>query len=255
MIRLRVVRHAVAATVGTALLASGCVAPEQGGEAAGEPRAARSGGLEPSSRSSRATTPADPAVPESPDSPPPEQPPDRTAPVSDGEPRPARLTIPGLGLSELAVVPYRGHTDDAPGTAIQDRGLAASPHGPRGGVGPGGVGNYQVTAHRLSSTRAFEFLPQLRRGDEVVVSAGRLRHVYRIVTTRITSFRSERSLREQRAAVPGHPGREPKRAMITLSTCATVEDHAAGNYWSDRFHNPEHRIDKIGVLVATRRRA
>jgi sortase A len=38
-------------------------------------------------------------------------------------------------------------------------------------------------------------------------------------------------------------------AMITLSTCATPEDHAAGNYWSDRFGNPEHRIDKIGVLV------
>ena len=37
--------------------------------------------------------------------------------------------------------------------------------------------------------------------------------------------------------------------MITLSTCATQEDHAAGNHWSDRFHNPEHRIDKIGRLV------
>jgi sortase A len=37
--------------------------------------------------------------------------------------------------------------------------------------------------------------------------------------------------------------------MITLSTCATIEDHAAGNWWADRFGNPEHRIDKIGVLV------
>ena len=40
--------------------------------------------------------------------------------------------------------------------------------------------------------------------------------------------------------------------MITLSTCATVEDHAAGNFWADRFDNPEHRIDKIGVLVRSR---
>jgi sortase A len=38
--------------------------------------------------------------------------------------------------------------------------------------------------------------------------------------------------------------------MITLSTCRTPEDHAEGNYWSDRFGNPEHRIDKIGKLVA-----
>jgi hypothetical protein len=37
------------------------------------------------------------------------------------------------------------------------------------------------------------------------------------------------------------------------TTCATPEDHARGNYWSDRFHNPEHRIDKIGVLVDVRR--
>jgi sortase A len=168
---------------------------------------------------------------------------------SDGRPRRADLTIPELGLRDLVVVPYRGRTDDAPGTAIQNRGRAASPHGPNGGVGPGGVGNYQVTAHRLSSTRAFEFLPRLRRGDEVVVEAGRHRYVYRIVATHETSFRSDRSLREQRAAVPGKAGAEPTRAMITLSTCSTLEDHAAGNWWADRFGNPEHRIDKIGVLV------
>jgi sortase A len=32
-----------------------------------------------------------------------------------------------------------------------------------------------------------------------------------------------------------------------------VEDHAAGNFWSDEFDNPEHRIDKVGVLVRTTR--
>lgn len=82
---------------------------------------------------------------------------------------------------------------------------------------------------------------------------GSHRLVYEIVGTRQTSFRSVRSLREQSAAVPGHPGREPTRAMITLSTCATFEDHTAGNYWSDEFHNPEHRIEKIGVLRSVRR--
>lgn len=151
------------------------------------------------------------------------------------------------------VVPYRGKTDDAAGTEIQDRGLAASPNGPDGGVGPGGVGNYQVTAHRLSSTRAFEFLPRLRRGDEVVVLTDGRRYVYRITTTRETSFRSPRSLRAQRAAVPGRPGEKPTRAMITLSTCATPEDHAEGNYWADEFDNPEHRIDRIGLLVRSRK--
>ncbi len=172
--------------------------------------------------------------------------------AGDGRPQRATLSIPALRLRDLTVVPYRGWTDDAPGTAIQNRGNAASPHGPRGGTGPGGVGNYQVTAHRLSSTRAFEFLPRLRPGDEVYVDAGDSRYVYRITTTRETSFRSPESLRRQRAAVPGKPGVEPTRAMITLSTCATIEDHAAGNFWADRFDNPEHRIDKIGVLVRVR---
>jgi sortase A len=172
--------------------------------------------------------------------------------ASDGTPRRARLTIPAIGVRRALVVPYAGWTDDAPGTRIQDRGPAASPHGPRGGTGPGGIGNYQVTGHRTSASRVFERLPRLRRGDLVRVEAGGVRYVYEIVTTRRTSFRSPASLARQRAAVPGRPGATPTRAMITLSTCATQEDHAAGNFWSDRFGNPEHRIDKVGVLVGTR---
>ncbi|KHL11236.1 UNVERIFIED_CONTAM: hypothetical protein LK11_43880 [Mumia flava] len=169
-------------------------------------------------------------------------------------PRDARVSIPAIGVSGLAVIAYRGRTDDAAGTRIQDGGDAASPHGPRGGAGPGGLGNYQVTAHRLSSSQAFLDLPELRRGDRVHVRAGGTRWTYEIVRTRSTSFRSPASLAAQRAAVPGRPGAEPRRAFITLSTCATPEDRAAGNLWSDRFGNPEHRIDKIGVLVATRSR-
>jgi len=171
--------------------------------------------------------------------------------TSDGRPRRAILSIPALGLHDLVVVPYRGHTDDAAGTRIQDRGVAASPFGPHGGVGPGGLGNYQITAHRTSSTQAFRRLPSLRVGQLAVVKAEGLRYVYEIRRTRETSFRSHRSLAEQRAAVPGRPGAAPTQAFLTLSTCATLEDHAAGNYWADDLHNPEHRIDKIGVLVRT----
>jgi sortase A len=148
-------------------------------------------------------------------------------------------------------VPYRGKTDDAAGTRIQDGGSAASPFGPQGGVGPGGLGNYQITGHRTSSTHPFAQLPSLPPGSRAVVVAGGVRYVYEIRQTRWTSFRSLRSLARQRAAVPGRPGAEPSRAYLTLSTCATPEDHAAGNYWSDALHNPEHRIDKIGVLVRT----
>ena len=142
---------------------------------------------------------------------------------------------------------------DAEGTRIQNLGPTASPRGPRGGVGPGQVGNFIVTGHRTSHSAPFADLPALGRGDTVRVRSGSATYVYRITATRSTSFRSPRSLAEQSAAVPGRPGAAPVRPMITLSTCATPEDHAAGNYWADRFGNPEHRIDKVGVLVGERR--
>src|SRR5690606_38313182 len=141
--------------------------------------------------------------------------------LSDGRPRNATLRIPAIDIDRLEVVAYAGKTDDAPGTVIQNRGLAASPHGPDGGVGPGGLGNYQVTAHRLSSTQAFLRLPELENGDRVEVVAGGRRFTYEIVGTRETSFRSAESLAAQRAAVPGRPGQEPRHAAITLSTCST----------------------------------
>jgi sortase A len=165
--------------------------------------------------------------------------------------RTASLTIPEIGLTSLRVVPYEGTTDDWPGTRIQNRGVAASPYGEQGGVGPGEIGNYLVTAHRLSAGGPLRALPSLDKGDSVFVAAGGTVYEYRITGSRQTSFRSERSLAEQRAAVPGSPGKSPTQAMITISTCATPEDDAAGNFWRDDRGNPEHRIDKIGVLVST----
>ncbi|MFJ8753906.1 class E sortase [Streptomyces sp. NPDC102441] len=164
----------------------------------------------------------------------------------------AELTVPAIGVTDLRVVPYEGTTDDGPGTRVQDRGVAAGPYGEEGGVGPGETGNYLVTAHRLSAGGPFRDLPSLDTGDKVQVTEGSTVYEYRITGTRETSFRSERSLAAQRAEVPGEPGEKPTRAMITLSTCATPEDDAAGNFWRDAHHNPEHRIDKIGVLVSSR---
>ncbi|MFJ4682342.1 class E sortase [Streptomyces sp. NPDC088789] len=174
-------------------------------------------------------------------------------PTPDADPRvdPAALTIPDIGLHDLETVPYEGTTDDREGTRIQNGGLGASPHGENGGVGPGEVGNYLVTAHRLSAGGPMRDLPDLTKGDTVTVELGGVTYTYRITETRETSFRSAASLAEQRAPVPGKPGENPTEAMITLSTCATPEDDAAGNFWRDELGNPEHRIDKIGILVST----
>ncbi|MBW5484201.1 class E sortase [Streptomyces bambusae] len=183
-----------------------------------------------------------PAVPE----------PSATAPAGASRATEAStLSIPSVGIAGLRVMPYEGTTDDAPGTRIQDLGVAASPYGKAGGVGPGQVGNFLVTAHRLSAGGPLRELPAVDEGDSVLVTAGGMVYTYEIVATRSTSFRSERSLTEQRAAVPGQPGATATQAMITISTCATPEDHARGNFWSDAQGNPEHRIDKIGVLRGT----
>ncbi|MFE9043520.1 class E sortase [Streptomyces sp. NPDC007818] len=209
------------------------------------------------SSGSGARAPSDAAPPEpapAASTPPPAratEPPEPVAAAPTPRPRPAELDIPAIGVTDLRVVPYEGKTDDRAGTRIQDRGVAASPYGKDGGVGPGDIGNYQVTAHRLSAGGALRDLPDVDVGDLVRVTAEGTTYTYRITETRTTSFRSARSLAEQRAAVPGAPGERPTRAMITLSTCATPEDDAAGNFWRDALGNPEHRIDKIGVLTTT----
>jgi len=164
----------------------------------------------------------------------------------------ATLTIPSVGIRDLRIVPYEGTTDDWPGTHIQDRSIAASPYGPHGGVGPGEVGNYLVTGHRLSAGGPFREVPSAKVGDKILITTGDVTYTYTITGTRRTDFRSARSLAEQRAAVPGHPGEKPTKAMITVSTCATPEDNAAGNFWRDAKDNPQHRIDKIGVLTSWR---
>ena len=75
-----------------------------------------------------------------------------------------RLTLPALPrIHPLSVLTYRGRNDD-PGTRIQNRGIAASPHGPHG---PGGLGNYQVTAHRTARGGIFRRTPSLAKGARV----------------------------------------------------------------------------------------
>lgn len=242
----RSVPAVAAATAATAaLLLAGCSAESPGTAPRPTPQRAPAGPAAPAP--DETTAASERPEPARTRRPPPEPEPLHTA----GRPRVATLDVPAIGVDDLRVVPHRGTPDDARGTAIQNGGVAASPYGTGGLVGPGGIGNYVVTAHRLSSTQAFLDLPALRPGERVHVDVGDTRLTYEVVRTRWTSFRSPASLRAQSAEVPGRPSLDATRAMLTLSTCATPEDHARGNYWSDEFGNPEHRIDKIAVLVAS----
>ena len=162
------------------------------------------------------------------------------------------MTIPAIGVRGLRVVSYTGTADDRAGTRIQDRGVAASPRGPAGGVGPGQIGNFIITGHRTSHGRPLGQVPELVNGDHILITVGGTVYDYVVNRTMTISFRKPAEKAQQNAAVPGRPGARPTQAMITISTCATPEDHAAGNFWSDELGNPEHRINKIGTLVATR---
>ncbi len=165
---------------------------------------------------------------------------------------PTTLSIPSISVRRLRVIAYTGTPDDRRGDRIQDRGRLASPRGPKGGIGLGQIGNFIVTGHRTEAGRPFGRLPGVRNGARVIVSTGGLGYDYVVTGTLSVSFRKPESKAAQTAPVPGRPGVPATRPMITLLTCATPEDHAAGNHWSDALGNPEHRIDKIGVLVAVR---
>jgi sortase A len=233
-----------------ALLAAAVVAVVSGCSGEGTGRSGTASTQAPAER--RTTSPPSPTPSTTPSATPTEEPTAEPEPAAAREPRRSFVTIPAIGLRDFPVVRYRGSPDDAPGTALQNAGEMASPRGPRGGAAPGEVGNFIVTGHRLTGTAPLRYSPSLERGDRILVRSGDTVHVYEVRRTRWTSFRRPASLRAQRAEVPGRPGESATQPMITLSTCATLEDHANGNYWSDQFDNPEHRIDKIGVLVATR---
>ncbi|MEV6413518.1 class E sortase [Kribbella sp. NPDC051718] len=200
-------------------------------------------------------TPSEPksSIPEGPTSP--SAKPSTPAPSSVPPPaKPAAnvtLAIPSIGVRALRVITYRGTADDKPGTLIQDRGLFASPSGPAGGVGPGEVGNFIVTGHRTAHGKPLARLPELKTGAHILVTADGTTYDYVVTRTMTISFRKPAEKAQQNAPVPGRPGVTPTHPMLTISTCATPEDHAAGNYWHDALNNPEHRINKIATLTTT----
>jgi sortase A len=246
----RAAARAVSLSAACALVLPGCSQGPAADLAEGRDRSAGVAGPLPQSPTGTGGSPGHPPRAAS-------RPPATSAPRTTGAAqgtlaRRIHLSVPELGLERLRVVPYDGTADDRPGTVIQDRGLAATPRGPRGGVGPGQVGNFIATGHRTTHGRSFGDLPSLRGGAHVLVTAGGRVYDYRITRTLRVSFRDHESRMSQSAPVPGRPGEPATDAWITLSTCATPEDHAAGNYWSDRLGNPEHRIDKVGRLVDVR---
>jgi len=164
------------------------------------------------------------------------------------------MTIPRIDVS-TKVRTYEGSPDDAKGTRIQDRGILASPVGANGGVAAGRQGNFHVNGHRNSAGGVLQDLRKLRRGDLVQVDemceqARDMTYTYRIESrASYIDFFTPAGRAAQIAETPMSPGVPATRGYISISTCATQEDHARGDYRKDAFHNPPGRWVSIGVRV------
>jgi sortase A len=120
----------------------------------------------------------------------------------------ALLRIPALGLGwKFAIVQ---------GTGLRQ--LALGPgHVPGTGLA-GQRGNFVVAAHDVTAGNPFLHLGALHRPDRIYVTTRT--HVYEYVV------QSRHKVRYTDVGVelpdPGHPGRAPGRALITLITCTPV---------------------------------
>jgi sortase A len=80
---------------------------------------------------------------------------------------------------------------------------------------PGGVGNFAVAGHRATNGEPFAYLDQVRKGDAVVVETGTKWYTYRVTEQYIV----EPTQVEVILPVPNEPGVEPKKSLLTLTTC------------------------------------
>ncbi|HEX2314224.1 MAG TPA: class E sortase, partial [Thermomonospora sp.] len=127
-------------------------------------------------------------------------------PVASAVPAPvAMLEIPGIdppgkqpvheGVSAASLSAGVGHY---PGTAL-----------------PGEPGNTVLLGHRTLRPAPFRALDRLRRGAEIRLYAGGVRHAYRVESVRVTTPADGGVL----AAVPFDPAAEPAGRFVTLVTC------------------------------------
>jgi sortase A len=103
-------------------------------------------------------------------------------------------------------------------TIVQGTGTADLRKGPGhypGTAGPGEIGNMAIAGHRTTYGGPFGRNDELARGDEILIDTATTTYAYK-VTSR-TVVRPGRI--DVAAPVPGEPGRRPRKAMLTLTTC------------------------------------
>ena len=119
------------------------------------------------------------------------------------------LVIPRLGLAYAVPI--------VEGTSEED--LRQGVGWYEGTAAPGQIGNCALAGHRLGWGQPFADLDTLEVGDEISLTTRDTTYIYKVITgpTVVAA-----TLNDVLAAVPGDPGRQPSKALITLTTAATV---------------------------------
>ena len=100
---------------------------------------------------------------------------------------------------------------------------------------PGGKGNYVLAGHRVTNGEPFADIPELRRGDQVIIETPSYRYVYEL-DTRGDAYRVDDAdmwpVDEMPRPMRGGPNR-----ILTLITCAETFETA------DRFISFGHLVE------------
>ena len=80
---------------------------------------------------------------------------------------------------------------------------------------PGEAGNFSVAGHRATNGEPFALLDQLEAGDQVVVETSTTWYTYTVYEEKIVPPTQVDVI----LPVPGEPTAQPKKALLTLTTC------------------------------------
>jgi sortase A len=80
---------------------------------------------------------------------------------------------------------------------------------------PGEVGNFALAGHRQTNGKVLDLVHTLKRGDRLYVRTAEGYYTYTVETAEVVAPTETRVI----AAEPQHPGAEPSRRLLTLTSC------------------------------------
>ncbi|NVI92797.1 class E sortase [Actinomadura sp. BRA 177] len=140
------------------------------------------------------------------------------ATVSGHRRRPKAVTVPrrpGTAFATLRIPRFGRSYRYAIVEGVSEADLRKGPGHYPGTAGPGRLGNMVISGHRTTYGAPFKDNGELVRGDEILIDTALTTYVYHVTGRDIV----RPSTVEVAAPVPFHPGREPRKKLLTLTTC------------------------------------